>query len=116
MKEEVLCELCRKPMRQIGSFATRKVEGQPSEKWDGKLKFQCLDEDCNRYQEIIEINDSNLESYQKRVQKLCECGHDRYMHDHRFSQFENGEPIPQGKKDVECLANNCSCTQYIVKK
>lgn len=115
MEKEILCELCRKPMREIGPFASNKPEGQPAEKWDGTRKFQCINENCNRYQEIIEINISNLESYLARVQKLCQCGHTRQMHDHRFSKFEDGESIMKGKKDINCSANDCNCIQYLAQ-
>lgn len=113
MEKEILCELCRKPMREIGPFASIKLEGQPAEKDNGKRKFQCLNENCNKYEEIIEINVSNFESYIKRVQRLCKCGHTREMHDYRFSPIESGKLISKGEKDVECKTNDCGCIKYI---
>gem|GEM_PF-6831047 len=42
-------------MHQIGPFAELKKEGEPSSKWDGIIKYQCINQDCEKYEQIIEI-------------------------------------------------------------
>lgn len=49
------CQKCGTEMRKIGPFATVKLEGQPSQKWDGVLKYECKNEKCENYNKLIEI-------------------------------------------------------------
>ncbi len=56
MNNEVKCEKCNQPMRQIGPFAKVKPEGQPSEKWDGNLDFECRNDNCKNLGKIITVN------------------------------------------------------------
>lgn len=116
MRQEILCELCGKPMRQIGPYASQKPEGQPSEKFDGKLWFQCSQEECENSKKIVEIGIEDLEGYHDKMQKTCKCGHIRHLHGHRFPQIELGQPFPGSKRDGECETGGCECKTYIASQ
>ncbi len=106
-------------MKRIDSFAYGKPEGQHFHKSDGKVRFQCINRSCDNFGEMVEAKMSYEESYLKKIQKLCECGHTRSMHDNSFSRYGEFEPISNGKKDVECHAsnpNNCECKVYTPKE
>lgn len=49
------CDLCNEPMHQIGPFADLKKEGEPASKWNGVTKYQCTNQACEKYEQIIEI-------------------------------------------------------------
>ena len=55
MKREIKCENCTESMHQIGPFAKVKPEGQPAEKWDGILDFECINERCVDKGKIIKV-------------------------------------------------------------
>lgn len=59
MNTEKLCELCEKPMRKIGPFAARKLEGQPSKQFDGKFRFECVQEECPSFNKVIELDEAS---------------------------------------------------------
>jgi len=42
-------------MRKIGPFATVKPEGQPAQKWDGVLQYECKNEKCEQYHKLTKI-------------------------------------------------------------
>lgn len=49
------CQKCGIEMRQIGPVAAVKPEGQPAQKWDGILKYECKNEKCEQHHKLIEI-------------------------------------------------------------
>ena len=53
MQDKLKCEKCGNAMRQIGPFASTKLEGQPSKKWDGHLDFQCINDECENVGKVI---------------------------------------------------------------
>ena len=54
------CEYCLEEMKQIGPFASIKPEGQPAKKWDGKIDYICINENCPNYKTSITIESSSL--------------------------------------------------------
>lgn len=55
MDYKVECEKCNNLMHQIGPFATLKSEGQPTEKWDGLVDFECINKECENVGKIIKL-------------------------------------------------------------
>ncbi len=115
MEKEIPCEGCGTSLRQIGPFASSKPEGLPAKKFDGVLEFQCVNEECIKYEKIIEINIKDLESYMERMQKVCQCGHARHLHGHSLMIREDGQPAQESERDGKC-ATNCNCTEYKPKE
>ena len=37
-------------MHQMGPFADVKPEGQPAQKWDGVIEYQCTNSECENYE------------------------------------------------------------------
>lgn len=112
MNVERKCEGCKQPMRKIGPYATRKPEGQPSKKLDGKVRFQCTQNECPNFNQIIELDPIDREDYSERVKKVCECGHARLLHGNGFSIVQSGESFPNKEKDCGCDAPSCNCKKY----
>lgn len=50
------CPECDTVMKKMGSFATVKPEGQPSQKDDGTRNYRCTNERCTQYNKPIKIN------------------------------------------------------------
>ena len=49
------CKKCGVEMRGIGPFATRKLEGQESQKLGDVRKFECKNESCEDHNKLVEI-------------------------------------------------------------
>ena len=49
------CQICKKDMHKIGPFAHRIKEGHPIPKWDGVIKYQCINQECVNYEKFIEV-------------------------------------------------------------
>lgn len=55
MDYKIECKKCNSLMYQIGPFATLKPEGQPTEKWDGLIDFECTNQECENVGKIIKL-------------------------------------------------------------
>jgi len=55
----VACEKCWQSMKKITNVADVGMSGN---KWDGITRYQCIDEDCEKYEKFIEIPAGKLGS------------------------------------------------------
>lgn len=109
------CEVCHEVMREIGPFAMRKLEGEPSQKFDGKRKFQCVNEVCENNEKIVEIDVSVQDEYLESLKQQCQCGHSKFMHKEGFSKIEPGQSIPVFNKEIPCKSG-CGCLNFTLQQ
>jgi hypothetical protein len=111
--KEITCKSCGEQMRQIGPFARAKDDGDSAHKWDGSFDFQCINVQCENYENIVTVDVSG-NTFIEEMNEMCACAHSRSMHGNLFSLIPDGQSTPIIQKDKNCEVDDCECTQFVI--